>query len=157
MLFTFTACQRHSDMQTEGVSFLQGVWVQDSIANQSQMLNYTLHKFTITCDSVYTVMKVKSSTKTMSDSCYKDGKWNEYAKGVYVLRGDSIIVEGIYTDHEGEYKMAGCYKSGQYLPRFKLAYHSEDSVVLESKFDSRPIILKKVKDITCVPKKRWEM
>lgn len=157
MLFVFMACQRHSEMQTEGASFLQGVWTQDSIMQQQQMLNYTLHQFTFTCDSIYTEMHVHSKTKTIPDSCFKNGSWTEYAKGVYVIRGDSIIVEGIYTKANGKQKISGCYKSGQYLPRFKLVYHNKDSVVLESKFDSRPIILRKVKDITCVPKKRWEM
>lgn len=157
MLTLFTACQRHSEMQTEGVSFLQGVWTQDSIPQQDEMLSFTLHEFTFTCDSLYTQMHVKSKTKTMPDSCFNDGAWTEYAKGVYVLRGDSIVVEGIYTKANGKQKISGCYKSGQYLPRFKLVYHDKDSVVLENRFDSRPIILRKIKDITCVPKKRWEM
>lgn len=157
MLFLITACQRHSEMQTEGVSFLQGVWVQDSIAQQDQMLNFTLHEFTFTCDSLYAKMHVNSKTKTMSDSCFNNGSWTEYAKAVYVLRGDSIVVEGIYTKENGKQKISGCYKNGQYLPRFKLVYHDRDSVVLENRFDSRPIILRKIQDITCIPKKRWEM
>lgn len=157
VLSLFTACQRHSEMQTEGVSFLQGVWTQDSVPQQDQMLSFALHEFTFTCDSVYTKMYVTSKTKTMPDSCFNNGSWTEYAKGVYVLRGDSIIVEGIYTKENGKQKISGCYKSGQYLPRFKLVYHNQDSVVLENRFDSRPIILRKIKDITCVPKKRWEM
>lgn len=157
ILFVFPRCQRHSEMQTEGVSFLQGVWVQDSIPQQQQMLNFTLHEFTFTCDSLYSKMYVHARTKTIPDSCYNNGSWTEYAKAVYVLRGDSIIAEGIYTKENGKQKISGCYKSGQYLPRFKLVYHDKDSVVLENKFDSRPIILRKTKDITCVPKKRWEM
>ena len=144
-------------MQTEGVPFLQGVWVQDSLPYQDQLLNYSLHQFTFNCDSIYAVMDMHASTKTMPDSCFKDGNWKEYAQGVYVQRGDSIIVEGIYTKENGKQKISGCYKNGQYLPRFKLVYSSADSVVLENRFDSNPIILRKVKDVTCVPKKRWEM
>ncbi len=157
MLFAFAACQRHSDMQEEGASFLQGVWIQDSIPHQDQMLSYTLHEFKFTCDSLYTTMRVHATTKMMSDSCFKDGKWMEYAKAVYVVRGDSMIVEGVYTKEDGKQKISGCYKNGQYLPRFKIAYYSSDSLVLESRFDSRPIILRKTADIVCVPKKRWEM
>lgn len=144
-------------MQTEGVPFLQGVWIQDSIPYQDQLLNYTLHQLTFTCDSIYTVMNVHAKTQTVPDSCYKNGNWKEYAQGVYVQRGDSILVEGIYVRENGKQKISGCYKSGQYLPRFKLVYYDKDSVVLENKFDSKPIILRKVKDITCIPKKRWEM
>jgi len=155
MLF-FAACQRHSDMQERGADFLQGIWVQDSIPGEDKMLNYTLHEFKFTCDSMYAVMHVHAATKTMPDSCFKDGKWTEYAKAVYVVRGDSMIVEGVYTKANGKQKISGCYKSGQYLPRFKIAYHSADSLVLQNRFDSRAIVLRKTADITCVPKKRWE-
>lgn len=157
VLLMLLACQRHSDMQTEGEAFLQGVWVQDSIPNQQQMLSYTLHEFRFVCDSVYTTMHVQARTQRIPDSCYNGGSWTEYAKAVYVLRGDSIIVEGVYTQPNGKQKISGCYKQGQYLPRFKVAYHSADTVILESKFDSKPIVLRKTADITCIPKKRWEM
>lgn len=157
MFVIVVGCQRHSEMQTEGTSYLHGVWVQDSIPQQGQMLNYTLHEFTFVCDSVYTTMHVHAKTKTMPDSCYNNGKWTEYAKAVYVVRGDSMIVEGIYTKENWKQKVSGCYKHGQYLPRFKIVHHSPDSVVLENKFDLRPIVLRKVSDLICVPKKRWEM
>jgi len=155
MLFIGSSCQRHSDMQDEGADWFQGVWVQDSIPNSANMLNYTLHEFRVTCDSIYTTMKVHNKVKTMPDSCFKNGEWTEYAKAVYVLRGDSMIVEGVYTKPNWKQKISGCYKQGEYLPRYKVAYKSKDSVVLENKFDARPVILKKIKDITCVPKKRW--
>lgn len=157
MLFAFASCYRHSDMQTEGVAGLQGVWVQDSVANKDQLLNYTLHEFTFRCDSIYATMDVHAKTKTMPDSCFKDGNWKEYAKGVYVQRGDSLVVEGIYTRENGKQKISGCYKNGQYLPRFKIITIATDSIVLQSKFESKPIILRKTQDIICVPKKRWEM
>lgn len=157
MLFTLASCYRHSDMQTEGVKELQGVWVQDRIANQDQLLSYTLHELTFRCDSIYTLMQVHAKTKTMPDSCYKNGQWQEYAKGVYVQRGDSLIVEGIYTKENWKQKVSGCYKQGQYLPRFKIISIAADSIVLQNRYDSSPITLRKTQDITCVPKKRWEM
>lgn len=157
MLFISSSCQRHSDMQGEGADWFQGVWVQDSIPNQAGMLNYTLHEFRVTCDSIYTTMKVHNKVKTMPDSCYGNGEWIEYAKAVYVLRGDSMIVEGVYTKPNWKQKISGCYKQGEYLPRYKVAYKSKDSVVLENKFDARPVVLRKTQDITCVPKKRWEL
>ncbi|MCW8312346.1 fumarate hydratase [Sphingobacterium thalpophilum] len=155
MFFFFASCKFNSDMQSEGASFLQGEWVQDSIAGQQQMLQYTLHEFKFTCDSIYTVLHVNNKVQTIPDSCYKNGSWTERAKGIYVLRGDSVIVDGIFTKENGKQKISGCYRSGQYIPRFKVVYHDPDSVVLESRFDQRPIILRKVKDISCVPKKRY--
>jgi len=156
MLFTATSCVRHSEMQTEGADYLQGVWVQDSIPFQSQMMDYTLHEFRFICDSVYTTMRVHAETQRVPDSCYNDGNWDEYAKGVYVMRGDSLIGEGIYTKPNGKYKASGCHKVGTYLPRYRVAYHSKDSLVLENRYDQRPIILRKTQDISCVPKRRWE-
>ncbi|MGN5956474.1 fumarate hydratase [Sphingobacterium lactis] len=144
-------------MQTEGAAFFQGVWKQESKVDTSQTLNYTLHDFKITCDSMYATFHVHNKVKTIPDSCYGDGNWTEYAKAVYVQRGDSIIVEGLYTKPNGKQKISGCYRSGPYVPRFKIAYAGKDSIVLENRFEARPIILKKVADITCVPKKRWEM
>ena len=157
MFLLTISCQRQSDMQTEGVKELQGVWVQDSVENQDQLLSYTLHEFTFRCDSIYAVMNVHAKTKTIPDSCYKNGNWKEYGKGVYVQRGDSLIVEGIYTKANWKQKGSGCYKQGQYLPRFKIISVSADTVVLQNKFDSKPITLRKTQDITCVPKKRWVM
>ncbi len=156
MLFSSSSCVRESTMQTEGADYLQGVWVQDSIPAQSEMMDYSLHEFRFTCDSMYTTMRVHASMQRIPDSCYKDGNWMEYAKGVYVMRGDSLIGEGIYTKPNGKYKASGCYKIGTYLPRYRVAYHSKDSLVLESRFDQRPIILRKTQEIDCVPKKRWE-
>ncbi|WFB62996.1 fumarate hydratase [Sphingobacterium sp. WM] len=157
MLFLLPACQRHSDMQGEGAAYLQGVWVQDSIPGQEQMLNYTLHKVRFICDSVYVEMDVKNSVQSIPDSCYQGGKWKEYAKAVYSIRADSMIVEGVYTRENGKQKISGCYKHGPYVPRYLIKSKSKDSLVLENKFDSRPIVLRKVMDVTCVPKKRWEL
>lgn len=144
-------------MQHEGADFFQGVWVQDSISDPSQTLNYSLHEFKISCDSMYVTLHVHNKIKTIPDSCYGDGNWKEYAKAVYVQRGDSLIVEGLYTKPTGKQKISGCYRSGPYVPRFKIAHHSADSIVLENRFEARPIVLRKVSDIRCVPKKRWEM
>lgn len=157
MLFIFSSCQRHTDMQGEGADYLQGVWIQDSIPGQDQMLNYTLHELRFICDSVYAIMHVRSKVQSIPDSCYKNGEWTEYAKAVYSVRGDSLITEGVYTKPNGKQKISGCYKQGPYGPRFLIAHKGKDSLVLENKFDSRPIILRKTADITCVPKKRWEL
>lgn len=157
VLFVFTACQRHSDMQDEGASFLQGVWIQDSLPHQDRLLNYTLHELKFVCDSLYTIMHVHATTKTIPDSCFKEGQWTEYAKAVYVVRGDSLIAEGVYTRDNWKQRISGCYKQGQYLPRFKIVHYSADTLVLQNRFDSVPMTLRKTADIDCVPKKRWEM
>lgn len=143
-------------MQTEGTDYLQGVWVQDSLAHQEQMMDYSLHQFRFVCDSMYTTMQVHAKIQRIPDSCYQNGQWTEYARAVYVVRGDSLIAEGIYTKPNGKYKASGCYRTGTYLPRYRIAKHSQDSLVLESRYDQRPLVLRKVQGISCVPKKRWQ-
>lgn len=151
-----SSCVRHSEMQDEGVDYFQGVWEQDSLPQQSALLEYTLHSFKITCDSMYTSMRVHQKVQRTTDSCYNGGTWTEYAKGVYVLRGDSILVEGVYTREDGKQKVSGCYRQGTYLPRFKITKTSDTTITLQSRYDQRPIHLSKKKDINCVPKPRWE-
>lgn len=150
-------CERHSSLQSEGADYLHGVWAQDSIPLHEQMLRFTLHEIKFNCDSIYTTMNVHEKNQRVPDSCFNGGKWSEYAKGVYVVRGDSLIVEGVFTKDNWKQKISGCHRQGQYLPRYKIAYVSEDSLVLESKFEQIPIILRKIEDIECVPKERWEL
>ncbi|MGJ1206163.1 fumarate hydratase [Sphingobacterium lactis] len=157
MLSIFAGCQRHSDMQDEGEDYLQGIWVQDSIPGQAAMLNYTIHEMKFTCDSIYVTMHVHNKVKSIPDSCYGDGTWTETAKAVYSVRQDSMIVEGVYTKPNGKQKISGCHKHGQYIPRFMISAKGGDSLILENKFEGRPIVLRKTADITCVPKKRWEL
>lgn len=156
MLLFISSCVRHSEMQSEGADYLQGVWIQDSVSHQAQMMDYTIHEFRFVCDSVYTTMQVNAKIQRIPDSCYHDGQWKEYARGVYVIRGDSLIGEGIYTRPNGRYKTSGCYRTGTYLPRYRIAYYDADSLVLESRYDQRPIVLRKTQGISCVPKRRWE-
>ncbi len=157
MLFLTTGgCRFNPDIQHRGADYLQGVWVQDSIPMQDALLQYELHALTFTCDSIYVTMRVTSKARNIADSCYHGGQWTEYAKGIYVVRGDSLLVDGQYTTAGWRPKMSGCYHIGQYLPRFKIVQYSADSLVLENRYDPRPLLLRKTAAITCVPKKRWE-
>lgn len=157
MLLLSSACVRHSDMQGQGEEALQGVWIQDSSVSQAQMLEYTLHEFRFVCDSVYITMHVNSRIQRIADSCYGGGQWTEYAKAVYDVRGDSVIVDGVYTKPDGKQKVSGCHRHGRYTPRYYLSVKSKDSVVLENRFEGRPIVLRKTADVECVPKRRWEL
>jgi len=154
-LFLLVGCVRHSALQSQGADFLQGVWEQTDIPRKGEMLDYTLHRFRFVCDSVYAVLDVHAKVQRVPDSCYQNGRWTEYARGVYVVRGDSLIAEGVYTKPNGKYKASGCHRTGStYMPRFRVAHHGADSLVLESLFDQRPIVLRRVGEVDCVPKKR---
>src|SRR3546814_12633924 len=120
MLFLLVGgCRFNSDMQYRGTDYLQGVWVQGSIPMQDELLRYTLHELKFTCDSIYATMHVTSKARNIADSCYNGGQWIEYAKGIYVVRGDSLIVDGQYTNPDWRPKMSGCYRIGHYLQRLQ--------------------------------------
>lgn len=156
LLLSLSGCRFNPDIQYEGADYLQGVWEQESSPMEDSLLRYTLHTLKFTCDSIYATLHTTSKTRNIADSCYNDGTWTEYAKGIYVVRGDSLLVDGLYTKPNGKQKISGCYHIGQYLPRFKIVRYTADSLILENRYDQRPLLLKKTADITCVPKKRWE-
>ncbi|MBK1439349.1 fumarate hydratase [Parapedobacter sp. ISTM3] len=157
MLFlSMSSCHFNPDVQSEGADYLQGLWIQDSVPMQHALLQYTLHELKFTCDSIYATLRTRSKVKNVADSCYNAGQWTEYAIGVYVVRGDSLLVDGLYTKPDWRRKTSGCHRTGQYLPRFKIVRYSADSLVLENRYDQRPILLRKIADMTCTPKKRWE-
>lgn len=151
-----SGCEFHSEYQYEGAEYLQGVWVQDSVAFQDELIQYTLHELKFTCDSIYAQLHTHSKARNVLDSCYNDGSWTEYAKGVYVVRGDSLLVDGLYTRADGKQKISGCHRAGQYIPRFRIVAYTADSLVLQDRYEPQPIVLRKTQSITCVPKKRWE-
>lgn len=154
LLFPAHSCKFQSNMQTEGAPFLQGVWKQEALPLHNELQHYALHEFRFTCDSVYVVMQVHARQNTVGDVCYGDGRWTEYAKGIYVVRGDSLLVDGIYTQANGRQKISGCYRIGQYIPRFRIVRYTADSVYLENRFDQVPLTLAKTDMVTCVPKPR---
>ncbi|SEM82771.1 hypothetical protein SAMN05216436_10854 [bacterium A37T11] len=149
-----SSCQIHDNMQEKGAPYLQGVWKQAVIPYKDQLLSYTQYEFKFTCDSIYAIMQTHSMQKTITDSCYGSGNWTEYAKGIYVVRGDSLIVDGIFTKANGKQKISGCYRIGQFIPRFKIAGYTADSLFLENRFDQMPIPLAKTDTVICIPKPR---
>ncbi|GAA4783428.1 hypothetical protein GCM10023231_08840 [Olivibacter ginsenosidimutans] len=153
-LFFFAGCKFNPNIQGEGEPYLQGVWVQDSVPNQEQLLTYSLYRFKFTCDSVYITLKTFSKVKTVVDSCFGNGQWDEYAKGVYLVRNDSLLIESTFTHPNWRQKLTGCHRIGQFLPRFKVLKHTEDSLYLESQYYQTPVNVKKIEAITCVPKAR---
>jgi len=153
MLVLFlSSCKFNSKMQGTGAEFLQGSWVAESVPNQDQLMRYELYDFQFNCDSVYVKIKTFSKTKMEADSCYGDGQWAEYARGVYVVRGDSLIIQATYTHEDWRQKLTGCHHIGQYLPRFKITNQTADSVYLENRYSHVPVQLRKTATTSCVPK-----
>lgn len=148
----FTACSRLPNVQGKGEAFLQGVWNQDSIAHKEQLLNYTQHKFKFTCDSFYVDLTTYSKVNYYSDSCFNNGVWKEYAKGVYEVRNDSLILEGTYTKSNYKQKVTGCYQIGRYVRSFVVKSFEPKKLSLVNASDQRECNLILKEKIVCEPK-----
>lgn len=153
MLILFlSSCKFNSKMQNTGAEFIQGSWIAETVPDQDKLLRYQLHDFQFTCDSVYVKIKTFAKTKMEIDTCYGNGEWQEYARGVYVVRGDSLLIEATYTHDNWRQKLSGCHHIGQYLPRFKITKQTADSLYLSNFYSHIPIELRKTETTTCVPK-----
>ena len=148
----FSACRRLPDVQGKGEAFLQGIWNQDTVANADKLLNYTQHKFKFTCDSFYVDLTTHSKVNYYSDSCFNNGIWKEYAKGVYQVRNDTLFLEGTYTKSNYKQKVSGCYQIGRYVKSFYVKSSEPGRLHLESINNHRACDLVLKERITCVPK-----
>lgn len=151
-LFFLSSCKFNSNYQNSGELSLQGTWVQESVPYQDELLNFSLHEFRFSCDSVYVTIKNFATKPIIVDSCYNNGEWVEYAKGLYVIRNDSLLIEATYIHSTGKQKLTGCYHIGQYLPRLQINNQTTDSLYLEVKNSHIPINLRKTETTSCVPK-----
>ncbi len=127
----FASCSRLPNVQGKGEAFLQGVWNQDSIPHAGKLLNYTQHKFKFTCDSFYVDLTTHSKVNYYPDSCFNNGVWKEYAKGVYEVRNDSLILEGTYTKANYKQKISGCYQIGRYIKSFYIKSFEPNKLFLQ--------------------------
>jgi len=152
LLCCFAGCTRLPDIQGRGYEAFQGVWDQDSVENEDKLLNYTNHHFRITCDSFYVNLITHSKANYYSDSCFNNGIWKEYAKGIYAVRNDSLFLVGTYTKENYRQKISGCYQIGQYIKSFKILEMKKEKVVLESTDNQRIINLFLKEVVICVPK-----
>ncbi|MDB5013187.1 MAG: fumarate hydratase [Daejeonella sp.] len=139
-------------MQEKGADFIQGVWVEDSVIYQNQLLQYTKHRFKVTCDSFYVTMDTYAKTNTFTDSCFNNGHFTEYAKGLYATKNDSIFFSGTFTKSNFKQKISGCYRVGEYLAGFAIRKKGADTLLLTNKMQNLPIILIRKEKWVCVPK-----
>lgn len=156
LLLTFcffsTSCRRNSNLQDSGTDFLQGVWAEDSVAYQNQLLQYTSHTFKFSCDSFYATLNTFAKVNAFADSCFNKGRFTEYAKGVYTLNNDTLLINGTFTKSNFKQKISGCYRSGQYLKSFIIKRKLADTIYLQSMQQHTPLILNLKQAITCVRK-----
>ena len=146
------SCRMNPNLQGKGTDYLQGVWAEDSIAYRNELLQYTTHEFRFSCDSFYVTMKTFARANTYPETCYNNGQWTEYAKGVYSLKNDSLWISGTFTKSNFKQKISGCYRIGQYLETFIIKNRTANSLELRSLKEHRPLQFNLKEKITCVQK-----
>nr|WP_233166953.1 fumarate hydratase [Pedobacter sp. ASV2] len=147
-----TSCSFSPNIQGKGEVFMQGVWNEDSVAFSNKLTNYTQHHFKFTCDSFYVDLTTHSKVNFYEDSCYNNGVWKEYAKGVYAVRGDTLFLGGTFTHANYKQKISGCYRIGRYDKNFLIKKSSANTLLLQSLSDQRETTLTLKEKITCVQK-----
>lgn len=152
LFFSIVACKFNPNLQGEGTNYLQGIWKQDSVLYKDKLLAYTLHSFKFTCDSFYLTLNTHAKVNNYADSCFNKGEWNEYVKGTYLVRADTLYLNGTYTKSNFKQKISGCYRVGQYLTAFVLKKQHTDSLMLRDVSQHLPFILRLEQKIDCVPK-----
>jgi hypothetical protein len=148
-----TSCRFNPDKQTPGESYLQGEWQQDSVTMQRQLVTYSLYNLKFNCDSFFVQMKIFSKANIGADSCSRNGKWTEYAKGVYEQKNDTLHVRGLFCNADYSYKdPTGCFRSGVYEETFKVTKKTDSVIQFNPTSSVIPFNARLIKRNTCNPK-----
>jgi hypothetical protein len=150
ILIFFSSCRLNPNLQGKGTDFLQGDWQEDSVAYRNELIQYTTHRFKFTCDSFYVTLNTSAKANMYPDSCFNDGQWTEYAKGVYSVSNDSLMIFGTFTKSNFKQKISGCYRIGQYLQTFIIKQRSANTLELQSLKEHRPLYLRLKQKSTCI-------
>ena len=151
-LLIFNACKFNPNIQGTGADFLQGVWTEDSILYSQDLIQYTSHEYKFSCDSFYVTLNTFAKANIYPDSCFNEGRWTEYAKGVYSVSSDSLMLVGTFTKSNFKQKISGCYRIGQYIETYIVRDRSPEAIHLSSLRQHRPIQLSLKQRINCIPK-----
>ncbi len=149
---TIYSCKFNPNLQGTGRDDIQGIWDEGDVAYQNERLQYSKHNFRFSCDSVYITINTFAKVNTYPDSCFNDGMWTEYAKGVYDTKTDTLIITATFTKPDFKQKISGCYRNGQYLPVFVIRKSTPDSLYLEGLKDHMPLNLALKERTICVQK-----
>lgn len=147
-----SGCKFNPNYQGKGTEFLQGIWEEEPVYYMDSLIQYTRHSFRFTCDSVYVTLETTAKANYYPDSCFNKGKWNEYAKGNYAIKDDTLFILSTFTKANYKQKLSGCYRIGQYLPKFVIKERGQNKLVLHGSQQHIPVTLKLKERIKCVPK-----
>jgi len=151
--FALPSCTFNPPLQGNGVEALQGEWQQDTSALQKKLVSYTLYHYKFDCDSFFVQIKTFSKVNYGDDTCMSSGHWAEYAKGAYVLRHDTLRLQGLFCTSNYQYKNeGGCFRSGYYDEHFKILRKTDSTYQFTSTASVNPFTIHLEKKNTCNPK-----
>ncbi|MET3611213.1 fumarate hydratase [Mucilaginibacter rubeus] len=153
MLSAFSSCSRNPDMQEPGDSKLQGEWKQDSVPAQKSLVTYSLYDIKFSCDSFLLKISTVSKVNYGADTCMSKGHWDEYVRGTYSQRRDTLHIKGQFCNADGSYKNEqGCFRFGDYEEYFKVHKQSDSLIRFVSTSNVIPINAHLIKRTSCIPK-----
>lgn len=130
---SFYACSFNTKAPQTGLSYLQGSWREDSIKNQSQLVNYENYAFRFTCDSFYLNIKSFSKVNLDGGECYNKNTWEEYVKGTYTSNQDTLHLNGAFVTANFKFKAEGtCYRFGKFDEDFLVKKIDESTLEIQS-------------------------
>ncbi|MGN6178067.1 MAG: fumarate hydratase [Mucilaginibacter sp.] len=147
------SCHMNPNMQTPGQAWLQGEWQQDSVADQKQLISYSLYHIKFDCDSFFMTIRTFSKVNYGVDSCTSKGYWIEYTAGHYEQRHDTLYLKGDYTNPDFTLKTnTDCLHSGVYKEIFKITQQSDSVIRFASTSGVIPLSARRIKRTTCTVK-----
>jgi hypothetical protein len=152
-LILVASCTRNPDMQEPGESKLQGEWKQDSVPAQKSLVTYSLYDIKFSCDSFLLRISTVSKVNYGADTCMSKGHWEEYVRGTYSQRQDTLHIKGQFCNADGSYKNEqGCFRFGDYEEYFKVHHQSDSLIRFVSTSNVIPINAHLIKRTSCIPK-----
>jgi len=152
-LAAFGSCIRNPDMQEPGDSKLQGEWRQDSVPAQKSLVTYSLYDIKFSCDSFLLKISTVSKVNYGADTCMSKGHWDEYVRGTYSQRQDTLHIKGQFCNADGSYKNEqGCFRFGDYEEYLKVHQQSDSLISFVSTSNVIPINVHLIKRTSCIPK-----
>jgi hypothetical protein len=153
LLSAFSSCTWNPDMQEPGDSKLQGEWKQDSVPAQKSLVTYSLYDIKFSCDSFLLKISTVSKVNYGADTCMSKGHWEEYVRGTYSQRQDTLHIKGQFCNADGSYKNEqGCFRFGDYEEYFKVHQQSDSLIRFVSTSNVIPVNAHLIKRTSCIPK-----
>jgi hypothetical protein len=151
--FYLCGCSMNPNMQKPGLTYLQGEWKQDSVPAEKRLVTYSLYDIKFSCDSF--VMKISTVSKVNygADTCMNKGHWDEYIRGTYSQKQDTLHLKGEFCNANLSYKdEKTCFRWGDYEEFFKVKKTKDSLIQFTSTSNVIPIQARLVKRTSCIPK-----